>query len=408
MPNLLNNRSLRILVLCNKMPFPPTDGGSIAMLNMLTGLSDAGNNVDVLAMQTPKHHFQINQLPQHLTSNIQWSGVAVNTDIKPIRLVANLLFSREPYNAVRFYSHEFEDALVAKLKHKQYDIVQLEGLYLSSYIDTIRRHSLALIALRAHNVEWQIWHQLYLSEPNKIKKLYKKVLANRVKRLEFKTLQNVDLLVPITETDAIKLPFANKEKVHVSPTGIVQSNFSLPRQPQNLQSFFYIGALDWEPNQQAILWFLQNVWQKFKLQNPKWTFVIAGRNAPTDFENQLKLFDVDYRGEVKDAQQFVDEQNVMVVPLLSGSGMRIKIVEAMSRSKCVITTPIGAEGIKAENGKHLFICKTADDMLSQMNAIVADNKCVGKMASEAYSFALNHYCNSNIIAELNKFYQQWV
>ena len=120
-------RPLRILILCNKMPYPSNDGGTIATLNMIMGLAAQGNKVDVLAMQTPKHNFPLAKLSDELKQNIDWHSVWIDTDIKLGRLLKNLLFSKLPYNAERFVSEEFKTKLENLLKQNTYDIVQLEG-----------------------------------------------------------------------------------------------------------------------------------------------------------------------------------------------------------------------------------------------------------------------------------------
>ena len=120
---------MRILVLCNKMPYPSNDGGTIATLNMIMGLAAQGNVVDVLAMQTHTHNFPIEKLSAELKQNINWHSVWIDTEISIARLLKNLLFSRLPYNAERFVSKEY-DMKLKELLQNNYDIVQLEGLYL--------------------------------------------------------------------------------------------------------------------------------------------------------------------------------------------------------------------------------------------------------------------------------------
>lgn len=401
-----NNRPLRILVLCNKMPYPSNDGGTIATLNMIMGLASQGNEVDVLAMQTQKHNFPLEKLAPELTQNINWHSVWIDTDIKIGKLISNLFFSNKPYNAERFVSEEFSKKLIWLLQN-DYDIVQLEGLYLSCYIPTIRKCSKSAISMRAHNVEWQIWQRMAETEGNLLKKIYKKILSTRIRNLELSTLKDIDLLVPITKNDAEKLPF-KAECTFVAPTGIEPQKFVCNNAPEIDKSFFYIGALDWEPNQEAILWFVKNVWNDIQRQHPEWAFHIAGRNAPDSFAHELKKYPIVYEGQVASAQKFIDKHNIMIVPLLSGSGMRIKIIEAMAHSRCVITTTIGAEGIDAENGKQIIIGDTADELKAQILKVIEKPEMADSIAQNAYSFTNEHFNNRQIIVGLNEFYKQWL
>ncbi len=406
MPTFNNNRPLRILVICNKMPYPSNDGGTIATLNMIMGLTAQGNEVDVLAMQTQKHNFPLEKLSPELTQNINWHSVWIDTDVKIVKLISNLFLSKKPYNAERFMSEEFSKKLIWLLQNN-YDIIQLEGLYLSCYIPTIRKCSKSAISMRAHNVEWQIWERMAQTEHNPVKKLYKKILCKRVRALEMSALKNIDLLVPITKNDAEKLPF-RPDCTYVAPTGIEPQKFYSGNAPEIGKSFFYIGALDWEPNQEAIMWFVKNVWADIHKQYPEWTFHIAGRNAPSGFVTELKKNPVEYDGQVPSAREFISKYNIMIVPLLSGSGMRIKIIEAMAHTRCVITTPIGAEGIDAENGKHLLIGSTPEELKDLITKVIESPKMADEIASEAFVFTNQHFNNRHIIDGLDKFYKQWL
>ena len=399
-------RPLHILVLCNKMPYPSNDGGTIATLNMIMGLAAQGNIVDVLAMQTPKHNFPLEKLSDELKQNINWHSVWIDTDIRVGRMLKNLLFSRLPYNAERFVSEEFNTKL-KELLQNNYDIVQLEGLYLSNYISTIRKNSKSAISLRSHNVERQIWDRLAATEKNPAKRIYKKILAHRIGSLESLALKQIDLLVPITKNDAEKLPFEPKN-TYVAPTGIEPHKFEPYKEPAVGKSLFYIGALDWEPNQEAVIWFARNVWTDIFSMHPDWEFHIAGRNAPDSFANEIRKYPVVFDGQVASAQEYIERHNIMVVPLLSGSGMRIKIIEAMAHSRCVVTTPIGAEGIDAENGRQILIGTSPDELKQQILKAIGDAEYTHKVANEAFAFTNANFNNRKIISGLNQFYKQWL
>ena len=396
-------RTMRILVLCNKMPYPSNDGGTIATLNMIMGLAAQGNMVDVLAMQTQKHNFPLEKLSAELKQNINWHSVWIDTEISIGKLLKNLFFSRLPYNAERFVSEEYNTKLIDLLKN-DYDIIQLEGLYLTSYIDTIRKYSKSTISLRAHNVERQIWERLAETEANPVKKLYKRILSHRIGRLESQTLSKIDLLVPITRNDAAQLPFS-PGRTYVAPTGIEPQKFSAYKEPAVPNSVFYIGALDWEPNQEAVLWFVRNVWTSVHQQRPDWELHIAGRNAPKDFAAELTNYPVIFDGQVQSAQEFIERHNIMVVPLLSGSGMRIKIIEAMAHSRCVVTTPVGAEGIDAENGRQILIGETPDELKQLILKVISDANYTQKVAGEAFEYTNTNFNNRQIISGLNNFYK---
>lgn len=403
----LNKLNVNILFLCHKMPFPPNDGGAIATLNMIEGFASHADKVSVLAMQTHKHSYAIDKLPADIKSTIHWNSVEVNTKLNPIAAVVNLLFSKKPYNGVRFESREFSEALVQLLKEDSFDIIQLEGLYLYSYIDVIRKHSKAKIALRAHNIENEIWKRLAENETFIFKKYYFQLIAKRIERLESKILNEVDLLVPITNRDAEVLKMRKVENVMVSPTGIADSKFKMT-QPKFKKSLFYIGALDWMPNQEAIRWFLNEIWSDLKLEFPDWEFVVAGRNASSSFVSEMQKHPIKFVGEVESAHEFIDTYNIMLVPLLAGSGMRIKIIEGMARGKCIVTTKIGAEGIPAINKQDIYIEDLVEDFKQVLKNLMQNQDQIEKCGQNAYIFVGQNYNNNVIINSLRQFYKKHI
>lgn len=394
---------MNILFICHKTPYPANDGGAIATLNMIKGFSYHADNATVLSMQTPKHSFPIVNMPDSLKENISWHQVSVNTKINPFKLILNLIASDKPYNAERFVSKTFANKLITLLQNNEYDIVQLEGAYLGAYVPYIRQYSEAKISLRAHNIEYEIWERLAQNEIMSLKRFYYNVLAKRVKKLETELLNMVDFLVPITNRDEKVLNTNGRVLSHVSSTGMDDSMFGKSA-PKNDKSLFYIGALDWIPNQDALKWFITNVWNELKINFSDWNFVIAGRNAPESFESYLNTKRVSYLGEVESAKEFIDDHNIMVVPLQSGSGMRIKIIEGMARAKCIVTTSVGAEGIDAKNSKEIIVADSATETISQLSYLMQNTEEIDKCAENAFIFVQQNYNNNNIVEKLRRFY----
>ncbi|PKP08018.1 MAG: hypothetical protein CVU09_17625 [Bacteroidetes bacterium HGW-Bacteroidetes-4] len=385
------------------MPYPPNDGGAIATLSMIEGFAQAGDEVQVLSMQTYKHGISLTKLPDRLTKQITWHQQWINTKINYFELIWNLLFSSKPYNATRFYSRAFAEKLKKIVTNHTFDVIQLEGLYVTPYLSEIRKYTKALIALRAHNVEYEIWERLAANSKNIVKRRYFNLLAKRMRRMEFAALAEIDLLVPITRRDADILSFKKPENVFVCPTGISSDTIveTIPAKPNTL---FYIGALDWLPNQEGLLWFLEQVWKKIQINFPQWKFVIAGRNASPGFEQKLRRYPVSYVGQVVNARDFILEHNIMVVPLWSGSGMRIKIIEGMACSKCVLTTSLGAEGIAATSGTDIFIGNSDTEFISILSQLFENQDSIQQVGKNAGKFIQEKYDNQQLIAGLRAFY----
>ncbi len=398
---------MRILQLTNKPPWPAKDGGSIAMWNLTKGFSELGHQVTVLSMNTLKHHTPPDSIPEQIRQLADLRFVEVPATISPVSALINLFFSDQPYNAVRFISPQYTRALVEILKEKSFDIIQLEGLYLAPYIPVIRKASNAQIALRSHNVESEIWERTAILSSG-VKKWYLRNLAGRIRNFEKKWINGYDLLVPITSRDGGWFTrTGNQKPMHVSPTGIDFASYrqttAIPEHP----SLFHIGSLDWSPNQEGLIWFLSHIWSVISEKYPGLHFYIAGRNAPAWLVSKLQKKNVVYLGEVEDAHSFMRSKAIMVVPLLSGSGMRIKIIEGMALGKAIVSTQIGAEGLPVTSGENILIGEKPDEFIRCLEEVIENYSRCEQLGSEAERFIRDHFDNQLIAGQLASFYQQY-
>jgi len=399
---------MRILQLMNKVPWPPKDGGAIACMNLTKGFSMLGHEVTVLSMNTSKHHIRIKDMPANIRSKADFRLVEVPASINWIEAALNLLFSKLPYNAQRFISDDFSSELIKLLTEKQFDVIQLEGLYLCPYIPVIRKYSEARIAYRAHNIEYEIWERTAtLSDGMRSKYLLN--LSKRIKRFEISYLNKYDILVPITDRDGIILDkLGNTKPRHTSQTGIDFASLVPTAKKLEFPSLFHIGALDWSPNQEGLIWFFDHCWKKIREENPQLKFYLAGRNAPEWLERHLRLDGVEYLGEINDAYDFINSKAIMVVPLFSGSGMRIKIIEGMALGKPIVTTDIGTEGIPTENGKNILIANDADQFINAITCLINDRTLSDQIGKNAIGFIQEKFDNLAQARALIEFYKLYL
>ena len=397
---------MKILLLSNKFPFPLRDGGSIAVYNIARELSELGHEITLLTMSTPKHRYSSGNLPDRENVSIRIEQIYVNTEIRILKAFVNFIFSKLPYNAVRFISKKYTHRLIGLLKETSFDIVQLEGLYLMPYLKIIRQHSDAIISFRAHNIEHEIWKRHAGNIANPLIKWYLQLMTNRLKHFEIRALNSYDLLIPITERDADKFShLGNTRPLHVCPAGVKINDKKSTDNHVGINALFYIGSLDWMPNQEGLTWFLKKVWPAVNQRFPTLQFYIAGRNAPKQLVRKFKIKNCNYVGEVSNAAEFMKPYAVMIVPLFSGSGMRIKIIEGMSFGKTVITTTTGAEGLNATHRKSLLIADTADDFINEIIFMINHPEECQKIGKSARKFVETNFDNSRIISDLEKFYK---
>ncbi|MGM0613057.1 MAG: glycosyltransferase family 4 protein, partial [Bacteroidota bacterium] len=163
--------------------------------------------------------------------------------------------------------------------------------------------------------------------------------------------------------------------------------------------------MDWLPNQEGIIWFLDKVWPEVYQNFPDLTFSLAGRNMP-DWIQKRNDPGLVIDGEVENAYKYMQFRNIMIVPLFSGSGIRIKILEGMINKNVVITTSIGAEGIDATDGEHLLIADDKEAFKRQIQYCMDNPAESTKIGENAAQLVKEHYNLKDNAKKLTEFYQK--
>lgn len=399
-----------ILLLLNKFPFPAKDGYSVAVLNMIQAFSQAGHRVSVFSMNTSRHYGDLASMPDKIKALAEWRAIDIDTDIRPAALVANWLFSNQSYHIQRFTSKAFEAHLRNLLLQQTFDIIQLEGLFVCPYIPLIRDYAPhAKIVFRAHNLEHEIWARNAVRESDFLKKYYFTLTAERLHNYEEELFQGdgLDAIVPITARDGQAIAKLGAK----APIFPCNAGYDLSfMEPLNLNSeypsVFYIGALDWLPNQEAMRWFLQHVWGRVHALYPNVPFYLAGRNMPETFKRLHNTQNIQVLGEVEDAYSYMREKGIMVVPLQSGGGMRIKLIEGMALGKAIVATKVAAEGIPAKHAEHLMLCgdTDAEAFVNSIGSLIEKRELAEMLGRNAQQLAQVHFDSRVLTEKLSAFY----
>lgn len=396
---------MRVLQLCNKSPYPPREGGSIAMHAITQMLLEKKCSVKVLAVNTDKYFVDEEDIPQDYRENTSIEFVYIDTRIKVWDALKCLLTNRS-YHIQRFISEDFERKLIDVLSQEDYDIVQIESLYLTPYISLIRQHSKAKIILRAHNVEHKIWERTANHTKHILKKIYLKILSKQLQTYELSVINRVDGIETISNVDkaylltkGVKVPITN------IPFGVDSSRIHEQLISDTPVNVFFIGSMNWMPNSEGLWWFLEKVWTKIHKVYPQLIFRIAGRHMPDElFKHTFP--NVEIVGEVLDAEQFIKDNGVLIVPLLSGSGVRIKIIEAMMLGKAVITTSIGLEGIDAIDQYSVMIANTPEEFIACIEEYFLHPEKFNYIGRNAANFIRLHHNNQLIADKLLHFFER--
>lgn len=385
---------MKILQLYYKIPFPQHDGGAISQYNSSLGLLDCGVDLRILAMDQCQSNGDTGMIPEEFMAKTRFQCIRIDNRVKPIGAIAHL-FSRNTYFAERFRSEEFGASLREILLNETFDVIQLEHLYLCLYLPLIRAHSRALVVLRPQNVEHKIWQRYGQGTGNLLKKWYLESETRKLRIFEIKAAQHVDGVMPLSPNDADWFrKVAPGLPVHVIPIGMDIRGFS-PSQPSGgFPVVYHLGSMDWMPNVEGLTWFVKEVVPRLKKQYPTIRICLAGKKMPGWFFTQAddQLF---VEGMVPDASLFQQDKTIMVVPLRSGSGIRVKIIEGMAMGKAIVSTSIGAEGLPVEDGRHLLLADSPDAFVAQIGrCLESESLCrtlgaaARKLAEEQFDFKM--------------------
>lgn len=279
---------------------------------------------------------------------------------------------------------------------------------MASYIPEIKKYSSAKIVLRAHNVEHQIWERHIQGESRVSRKWYLQIQNQRLKKFELNAIKQVDAIVPISKVDEDAFKALGFEgKMITCMTGVDINGYRQISVPIKNRSVFYIGSMDWMPNQEAVTWFIKNCWPIIRKEVPEARFYAGGKGMPLHFFHITEP-GVTIIENVSSAPAFFMEHEVMVVPLLSGSGIRIKIIEGMSYGKAIVSTRVGAEGIGYTDGKNILIADDPEQFAASVIHLLTMPEQRLKIETEALNYATNHFDNRMVVQPLIDFYKGWL
>jgi glycosyltransferase involved in cell wall biosynthesis len=395
---------MKVLQISHKPPIPAIDGGCIAINNTSKALIDELGSIKILTLSTYKHPFDINFYDKEYQKKTSIESSYIDTRIKISDAIINLL-KNNSYNISRFYSTEFKKLIIKTLKSNTYDIVVLESLFTCGYIKTIKDYSTSKIILRSHNIEHKIWDKISNESLNPIKKIYFKILSNQLKNYELEILKKIDGVACIS--DNYKNEFERLDlnlKIETIPFGINIKNYRFKdkiRDDQKLK-FFHIGAMDWLPNSEAAKWLINEIWPRIHKKIPNAELHLAGKNMPDWVNSSLKLNIYNHK-EVKDSLKFITQHDIMLVPLLSGSGIRVKIVEGMALGKAIISTSLAAEGIDYEKDVNLMIANSVEEFCNNAEKIYYGNLSRKKIGLNARKLVEKNHNQNKISKKLVSF-----
>lgn len=358
----------KLLFITPELPYPAQSGGKVKSLKLLQALAERYEVTlacplkgdDVLHRQDFR---VLSPCRNHLHQSLEVARSPANLAISYLRGI--------PLNVHRTH-HGGLRADVAAIAD-DYDIVLLDHYEVYPYLPRCYR---GLTIYHAHNAYFKMWERYAQLPGNPATRLAAYAESRRVRSFEAMVAGNCDLTFA-APNDGCELVASGVpvDKLHDTFHLGDDRQLELPelRYTESAKKLMYVGFLGWEPNVQGLLWFIEQVWPQLALRHPDLRFDIVGKNPGRRLRQAVAGQDgIALRGFVPDLQAIYRDSRVSVAPLLFGSGMKVKVLDAMARGMPTVTTSVGAEGIAVEPGRHLLIANDAGDMADKIDSLLTD------------------------------------
>ena len=294
---------------------------------------------------------------------------------------------------------DFYPVLKQLYKTETFDYVLMEHLSSMALGKAIKNWwPNAIRIVDQHNVDHLLYKQSHDLRIKKNKKTF-----DRLKYLESHMHTYADYFLACSTKDVTELLRLNKNRIKglLVPNGttqkkVIQKDFSEP-------SLIFCGSLDYAPNKNGLLWFYEMIWPKLKMTVKGITLTVIGRNDHDNAYAPLKIDpQINFIGEVKDVTPYYQKNNIAIVPLLEGSGTRLKILEAMSFGLPVVSTSIGAEGIDYIENKHIIIANKAISFTQKTIMLIGNEALLKEISRESRELIIQIYNWKYIVRTLSE------
>jgi glycosyltransferase involved in cell wall biosynthesis len=389
----------KALIISNKPPYPIVDGGCFAMAKFEQLLRNLFHNLYYFALSTPKHPFIEKANPPYWQINQNFYTTAINTHIQNKHVFKYMAGSS--IRAARFYQAQVETEILRLIHQHNIQLVFFESIYAAVYLKAIKKIPGIKIFIRSHNIEHQIWEKYQQQIPRGLKRLAFKSETTRLTRFEEEVLKQADGNLFISDLDLAYYHQLTGKTNAISLPVQMEVSVNNPHPPGKTLRLFHIGAMDWLPNAEGVEKFIQQVFPEIVKKIPHIELHLAGKSMPKRFY-EYQSNHIFVHGEVEDAQDFMNKFDVLIVPIESGSGIRIKVLEAMAAGKPVISTEQGMAGIMAQHSQEFMLATTVSEWIHAAEQLQQPG-FYQTMSNHAANFIRQYYSKEALLNKLVPF-----
>ncbi len=303
-------------------------------------------------------------------------GVAERIDVIDLPYHSRSLIARAGRNAARYLGHKpplndrfagFAAPLAAILRGRRYDLAVIEHFWCAPYCEQIQPHT-AKIVLDLHNVESVFYGRSAQVAPWPVSAAMRR-FERASRALERRWLPRFSLVLATSETDTrITREISPETKAHVYPNTIPFA--PQPDVPEE-HTLVFSGNFGYGPNISGVRFFRDRIWPALADRWPGLVWRLVGKNPQAIARMVSGDPRIEIAGPVENAVEALAAARVVVVPLLAGSGTRVKILEAWAAARAVVSTSLGAEGLPVCDGQQIAIADSPEEFAEAVSRLLA-------------------------------------
>ncbi len=405
---------MRILLITQILPFPPNAGPRIKTWNVIRHLVASGHDVTLLSLVRPEERDYLPEL-EHYCEQI----IAIPLERSRMKDLLYWLRSHltgRPFLVERDDSPVMRDKVKSLLLADRIDAIHADQVTMTQFApENGQGDAEPLLVFDAHNATWSILERMRQHASWWLKPILS-VEAARMKRYEAAVVERFDHTLVVSDIDRVALISAGDDavsgavqqdgRVVIMPIGVDTQRLRPLAREERTSNVLTLGTLHYAPNAEGIRWFLHEVWPKVRVNMPDATLTIVGKNPPRDFiqYGEAHSQEIQVTGYVEDLEPYLRNAALMVVPVLAGSGMRVRILEAFSRGLPLVTTSIGLEGIAAVDGEEVLIADESEAFASAVVSVIRDPELQDRLSINARKLATSRYDWRIALSPLDRLY----
>jgi len=303
---------------------------------------------------------------------------------------------RKPHILQEYHVKEVQIAIDEAVSSSAYDLIFFESSLVAGY----RLPSNLPVIIDQHNLEYEILFRTSVREKAWLRRWYNRAEGHLLKPIEIGRCRSTRAVLVTSERERLELQrMLPKSVVRIVPNGVDTDAFNVNHPYKEVQGrIVFTGALDYYPNIDAVMFFAERCWPYIQQQLPFATWQIVGKNPPIQIQKLAQLPGVSVTGTVPQVLPYLAAAQVAIVPILIGSGTRLKILEAFATQKAVVSTSVGCEGLAVESGKHLMIADQPEMFVREVVALLENSEkrdALGKAGSSLAeaTYSWRHCCD---------------